>query len=102
MVKVKNPVLALLRQDFDPGDRWGSAWSALFSVADTIWHCADVSTPSHWAFRHASFCDGLDDYNASELRSMHRAGEITDGDLIHAGTVLDRLLTLYDREGSSY
>lgn len=105
MAKSPNPVTELVRENWDTGDRWGSAIGALFDIALTLWRL-DVWIPSSWGFSPGAApqeppTDG-DGYLEQELYAGVTSGLWTYDDLRAAGKVIERLGAIYHGRGMSY
>lgn len=92
------PVLkSIFREDFDQGDKWGSAIIALFSVANEIsWRGRD--TPPSWQYQPSIAYDSREP--DSPLYDVCKEAKLED--LIHFGNILHRYTRNLDRLGESY
>ena len=86
----------VLAADFD-GDRWGSAMSAWFDVADVIYH-EGGPIPSSWQYRHSPLCKGTEAYARFGFAAHHAPLAA----FYHAGEVLARYTETLERRGESY
>lgn len=105
MAKNTNPVLDMFRSEqFDSSDPWGSALNAQFDIAECL-HRNGVDVPAHWEFSPglaASHEPTEEDstWFAMELEVMIKQGHVRN--IIDAGNVLARYITLCESEGRSY
>lgn len=104
MTKKTNPVLDLLREDWDSYDPFGSALMAQFDIAECLYrHGATV--PADWEFSPGLGAgNDLDEeeasYFASQIDLLMRSGY--ERQLIHAGTVLMRYVAQCKLSGLDY
>ena len=99
----RNPVLEMLRYEFDSSDPFGSALNAHFDIAECLYrHGAEI--PADWEFSPGLAAEHeLDDdasYFATELDLMMRQGHYSN--LIHAGNVLMRYVAQCKLAGLDY
>jgi hypothetical protein len=69
-----NPVLTVLRENFDSGDKWGSNIRFLFALCD-IATKYEVSIPSELQYVASPFGGDAEDYSYQALEGLLQAGE---------------------------
>lgn len=110
MARNTNPVMDVIRENFDGGDPWGSAIEAHFQICYTLTRYG-APVPADWEFRMGAFEpeeddndpeneDGDGSYLGWELDLLMRQGHMSN--LIDAGNVLKRYLHILEMAGYSY
>lgn len=99
-----NPAIDVIREGWDDGDKWGSALTAQFDVAETLTRYG-AHVPDEWEYSPGLSVSGplsLDDasWEQLELDNLMRQGYETQ--IRHAGEVMRRLVHIYELEGLSY
>lgn len=102
----RNPVLEVLRDNFDSHDPWGSALSAHFDIAECLYrNGADV--PAAWEFRPSPMinvgeppAEDEESIFYADIDLLLRTGHYSN--LIHAGNVLVRYLAQCKLAGMDY
>jgi hypothetical protein len=95
-----NVVIDAVRDETDfPIDAYGATMSALFGIADAMWHNG-ISIPARWEYRHGMGCQYGDD---DATRAMT---EIADSHgwepVIQAAEILMRYRDLLKANGQDY
>ena len=85
-------------EDFDKGDKWGSAMIAFFTVANEINH-REQNTPSSWQYRPSPVMGDQREHDDGMFEACENANL---NDLIHFGNILERYTQNLDRLGVSY
>jgi hypothetical protein len=106
-----NPVLQWARERWDEGDPFGSAMLALGGIADLLATSGLYNTvPQGWGYSPGAAGPFLDaeGEDLAELLGLLEAGELAEPsvqqvrELLHAGAVLDRLITHCRLTGRDY
>ena len=96
-------IQGLIALDWDGGDKWGSAMSHFFGIADTLYGADSADIPMAWQYSPGvSAGEEGEDWPEAEYRHLLDDGDITTGDLVHAGNVLSRYTAILRTNGESY
>jgi hypothetical protein len=85
-----------LMMSWDSHDRWGSAMSLFFDVAEEL-HRRHGDTPDSWQFRPGALGVGEPETYEAEIMTC-----ADTPDLLRLGNVLYRYTGMLDRAGESY
>ncbi len=98
---MRNPILDLIREDDISYDPFGTALAWQFAIADVLSEWGPPYVPASWE-HHNPFGPGTGTYAYQDLAAMMQADEITGRDLIRAGNVCKRIVSICHRNGKSY
>jgi hypothetical protein len=97
--QIMSKLKAILKEDFDKGDPWGSAMTAFFTVANEVnYREGEGATPAAWGYKPGATEDPRD----SDDHLYEACLFSTIKELIHFGKVLERYTRNLDRNGFSY
>lgn len=98
--------LALLTENLDKGDRWGSVMGMLFPLAEVYRRHFGVSPdgyfPSPAEYASEVPCEYGEDYTTTDLWDAYRAGDFDGEEISYAYGVLTRYSHALEAAGESY
>ena len=103
----KRDAMAIVREDFDNYDKWGSALGHRFGIATVLWVMGEY-VPYGWEFSPGMAAIGPDDIREDETYpdiywlDELESGTISADDMRHAGNVLARYAELLRRADLDY
>lgn len=98
----KNPVIEIIREEFDGTDAWGSVMAWRFAIADFLTDRDPEAIPREWEFRQSM---GGSDTDADEYQSLvdlFEADKCSIADVVHAGKVMHKLDRQLELSGNTY
>ncbi len=94
-------IRSIIRDNADPGDRWGSAMMAAGGMCDVLCHIG-ASIPAGLGYSPGMAGPDVTEDPACEFLALTEAGDIDAADLYQAAEIMDRYLNRLVTAGEDY